>query len=118
MKTIQEICNSPEILEGLRWDMTAEKLAIPKDAPFNPENAGYYFCIYTRGSEACLALLHYKPDGSVTQECIADFPEGEIREAIAGEQGYDGYYAINKPIEKMLRFEICMAAVQRRGRRT
>ncbi len=99
---LEEIRNNPEITENLRWDLTPEKLAIPKDAQFNPENAGYYFCIYLRGPQSCLALLHYLPNGTATHECIEGIPEDIILEALRDADGSE-YHPINKPIEKLLR---------------
>ncbi len=100
---LEEIRNNPEITENLRWDLTPEKLAIPKDAQFNPENAGYYFCIYQRGSKPCLVLLHYLTDGTATQDCIEGIPEEIILEALRDSDGKGEYHPINKPIEKLLR---------------
>lgn len=101
---LEEIRKNPAIMQELRFDLTPEKLAIPKEATFDPKNAGFYFCIYVRDSKACLALLHYLPDGTATHECIAGQPPGDlIRDALEGIDTPSGYYAINKPIEKLLR---------------
>ena len=122
---LEEIRNNPAIMRHLRWDFIKEKLA---RTTVNREDAGFYFCINVRNGRACLALLHYYPDGKSTQEPIAGFPgeqynrflaeSGTTQEPLAGfpedmilaalnEAGgsikMNGYYPINHPIEEMLR---------------
>ena len=93
MRTIQEISKNPAIMKYLRWDWMPE----PK-AQFNPEEAGFYFCLYVRDSKASLVLLHYMPDGTTTQDYIADFPEDMILAALTeaggkvSDGGYNGKY--------------------------
>lgn len=105
---LEEIRNNPEIMANLRFDLTPEKLAIHKDAQFDPENAGYYFCIYLRGSKPCLALLHYLPGGTATQDCIAGFPEDLVNEVLRDiliekllRMGYSLRNADQKPLSKL-----------------
>lgn len=100
---LEEIRNNPAVMMHLCWDLTKEKL---ERTTFNREDAGFYFCIYVKNGRACLALLHYYPDGKATQEPLAGFPEDMILAAIkeaGGSIEVSGYYPINHPIEEMLR---------------
>jgi len=100
---LEEIRNNPAIMMHLRWDLTKEKLA---RTTFNREDAGFYFCIYVRKGRACLALLHYYPDGRATHDCMAGFPQDMILAALKEAGGSiegNGYYPINHPIEEKLR---------------
>ena len=100
---LEEIRNNPAVMMHLRLDLTKEMLA---RTTFNTEDAGFYFCIYVRNGRACLALLHYYPDGKATQEPLAGFPEDMILAALkeaGGSIEVNGYYPINHPIEELLR---------------
>ena len=102
---LKEIRNNPAIMRHLRFDLTKEKISTPTEK-FNSEDAGHYFCIYVRNGRACLALLHYYPDGKGTQEPLTSFPQDMILAALkeaGGSIEVNGYYTINHPIEEMLR---------------
>ncbi len=102
---LEDIRNNPAIMERLRRDLTKEKIARSKET-FNQEDAGFYFCIYVSNGRACLALLHYYPNGTATQDCISGFPEDMILASLkeaGGSTEVNGYYPINHPIEEMLR---------------
>jgi len=114
---LEEIRNNPAIMKHLRFDLTKEKIVTPKEK-FNSEDAGHYFCIYVRNGRACLALLHYYPDGKATQEPVAGFPGDMILAALkeaGGSMKVNGYYPINKPIEDMLRIGLVAAGKKKEG---
>lgn len=101
--TIKKIAETPAIMAHLRFDLTAEKLAKTK---FDREDAGVYFCIMVRKKRVCLGTLHYHTHGTATEDYVSDFPEDMIFEALreaGGDQNRNGYYPINKPIEKLIR---------------
>lgn len=118
---LEDIRNNPAIMKYLRWDLDKEKLARQKET-FDKEDAGFYFCIYVRNYRACLALLHYYPDGKATQDYILGFPEDMILEvvkemggAVENNQiiingGRGGVYLpVSKPIEDILRLGLITA---------
>lgn len=114
---LEDIFHNPEIMENLRWDLDKEKL-LKQPETFDKEDAGFYFCIYVRNYRACLALLHYYPDGKAIQDCIAGFPEDMIQTAVkeAGAGGIHGrYLPINKPIEDILRLGLMAGPQNRQG---
>lgn len=109
MTILDDIRNNPLIMMHLRFDLTKETLA---RTTFNREDAGFYFCIYVRNGRACLALLHYYPDGKAIQEPLVGFPEDMILAALkeaGGSMKVNGYHPINKPIEDMLRAGLVIA---------
>lgn len=113
MRTLEEIRNNPAIMMHMRFDLTKEKLA---RTIFNREDAGFYFCIFVRNGRACLALLHYYPDGKATQEPIAGFPEDMILAALSEAESTiekNGYYPINHPIEELLRLGLYVSGKAR-----
>ena len=112
---LEEIRNNPAIMMHLRFDLTKEMLA---RTTFNRKDAGFYFCIYVRNGWACLALMHYYPDGKATQEPLAGFPEDMILASLkeaGGSIEVNGYYPINQPIEEMLRLGLYAPGKARAG---
>lgn len=121
----------------LRFDLSQEMLDAPGPLRFHPRNdwtdegterirkehheqAGFYFCIHAWNNKPRLALVHFLPDGDRTMEDISGFPEKFLVEAIEQQSEsvqhakhkiyIGGHFAINKPVEDILRAGLMVAA--------
>lgn len=119
MRTLEDIHKNPAILQHLHWDLTPEQVFTPRAIQskedfelldkVHKEQAGFYFYIDVWNCKASLALMHVKPDGSMTSERLSEFPEEALIEAIqeaGGAINMSGHYPINAWVKKMIRFMI------------
>lgn len=117
--TLIDIRNEPEIVKNIRWDLTPEKIFAPREMRSeadlerieqeNREQAGYYFYIDVWNMKASLALMHVKPDGSMTSVRLLTFWEEALIKAVEEAEGainLSGHYPVNAQIKKMIRFWI------------
>lgn len=110
-----EIRNRPDIVEGIRWDVTPENIMEPRFQS-NPEDlkklreiTGYMFYIETQCEPPALMLMKVgKTDISSTIGKIEEVPQELVRRAIENpvQKPSFGMYAISEEIKDWLKKEL------------
>ncbi len=110
-----EIRNRPDIVEGIRWDVTPENImeprfqSRPEDLKKLREIAGYMFYIETQCEPPALMLMKVgKTDISSTVGKIEEVPQELIQRAIDNpvQKPSFGMYAISEEIKDWLKKEL------------
>ncbi len=117
MRTLEDIRNNPAIMLHLRWDLTPEQVFTPRMIQskedfealnkLHKEQVGFYFYVDVWNCNASLALMHVKPDASMTSERIeiTEELEDELIQAIeeaGGAINMSGHYPLSEKLKTSL----------------